>query len=170
MNAQAVTALINGLNQAGVNFIASLPGRGVGQAVEAIMQDKHFVHVPVGNEEDAIGICAGAWLGGKVPAVVADNHGMVLATHALLLTTYNFGGFPMLLVADHGGDFGDDGGAFYYACGIHFPRILEQFQIHYTIVRESSKLTAEVMRGVKTALTDLKPAAILLSGEEMYGE
>jgi sulfopyruvate decarboxylase subunit alpha len=127
------------------------------------------MHVPVANEQDGIGICAGAYLGGKKPAFLGENAGFVLATYALLSTIHVFGGFPMLLVVDHRGDFGEGVGYFYYGAGIQLPRILDLLQIPYTIVRESNKLIAEVVRGGATAEVYGKPAAILLSGEEMYG-
>ncbi len=169
MKAGAVTALITGLKQAGINFVASLPSRSLTTAIHTIMNDTDFIHVPVGNERDAIGICAGAYLGGKKPAFMGENAGLVLGTYALLHTIHSLGGIPMLLVLDHRGDFGEQDGHFYYGSGIQLPRILESFQIHYTIVRESDRLIAEVASAVTTAEVYRKPAAILLSGEEMYG-
>ncbi len=65
---------------------------------------------------------------------------------------------------DHGGDFGDPSPR-YYGDGIQVPRILESFHIPYTIVSESNKLTAEIVRAGKTVEASGKPAAILLSGE-----
>ncbi len=169
MKAEAVAALVTGLKQAGINFIASLPSRALGPAVYTIMNDADFIHVPVANEQDAIGICTGAYLGGKKPAFMGENSGLVLATYALLSSIHSFGGFPMLLVVDHRGDFGEGVGYWYFGSGIRLPRILESLHIPYTVVRESSKLIAEVVRGATTAELYAKPAAILLSGEEMYG-
>lgn len=169
MQAEAVTAIITGLKQAGINFIASLPSTSLAPVIHAIMKDSDFIHVPIANEKDGIGICAGAWLGGKKPALMVMNEGLLLATYPLLSTLYNFGGFPLLMVIDHRGDFGDTY-SWYFPTGIQLPRILESFQIPYTIVRESSKLIAEIVRGQKTTEAYGKPAAILLSGEEMYAK
>ena len=49
MKAEAVTALVTGLKQAGINFIASLPSRALGPAIYTIMNDADFIHVPVAN-------------------------------------------------------------------------------------------------------------------------
>lgn len=167
MEAEAVKAIVTGLKQAGINFVASLPSTALAPVIHTIMQDADFMHVPVANEKDGIGICAGAWLGGKKPAFMVLNEGLVLATYPLLSTICNFGGFPLLIVVDHRGDFGDTY-PWYFASGIQLPRILESFQLPYTIVRESSKLIAEIVRGQQTTEAYGKPAAILLSGEEMY--
>ena len=168
MKPEAVTAVVEGLREAGINFIASLPSSALAPAIHTIMSDADFIHVPVANEEDAIGICAGAWLAGKKPVFMAQNAGLILATHALLGTLHALGGIPILLVLAHRGDFGDT--HFYtFGYGIQTPQILESFQIPYTIVHESNKLTIELVRGQKTAEAYGKPAAILLSGEEIYG-
>ncbi len=74
----------------------------------------------------------------------------------------------MLLVLDHRGDFGDIAAEWYFAGGIQTIPLLESFQIPYTIVRESSKLTEELVRGQKTAEAYGKPVAVLLSGEEIW--
>lgn len=167
MEAEAVKAIVTGLKQAGINFVASLPSSSLAPVIHIIMKDTDFVHVPVANERDAIGICAGAWLGGKKPAFIGLNEGLVLATYPLLSTIYNFGGFPLLIVLDHRGDFGDTY-PWYFASGIQLPRILESLEIPYVIVRESNKLIAEIVRGQETTEAYGKPTAILLSGEEFY--
>lgn len=169
MEVEAVTAIVTGLKQAGINFVASLPSNSLAPVIHIIMKDADFVHVPVANEKDGIGICAGAWLGGKKPAFLTLNEGLLLATYPLLSTIYNFGGFPLLIIVDHRGDFGDIY-PWYFASGIQLPRILESFHIPYTIVRESNKLIAEIVRGQETTEAYGKPAAILLSGEEMYAK
>ncbi len=161
-------AFITGLKEAGINFIASLPCTGISFILPSITDDPHFKHVPVANEGDGISICAGAWLGGKKPALLAENSGLVLGAYALMNTIYRFGGIPMLLVLDHRGDFGDGAAEWYFVAGIQTPVILESFQIPYTIVREGNKLIAELVRGQKTAEAYGKPVAVLLSGEEMW--
>ena len=65
METQTVTALITGLKEAGINFVASLTSTGIKHFLPSIMDDPYFEHVPVANESDGINICAGAWLGGK---------------------------------------------------------------------------------------------------------
>src|SRR5688572_527027 len=107
---ESVDQVVAGLKQAGIDFVASLPSKSIAPVVRAISFDQDFTHVPVAHEGDAIGICAGAALTGKKPAILMQNCGLVMATYALLDTLYWFGGFPFLMVMDHRGAFGDDGG------------------------------------------------------------
>lgn len=167
MREESVTAIIAGLKQVGIDFISSLPSNSFAPLVHSIANDTDFIHIPVANEQDAIAICAGASLVGKKPAFIAQNAGLILATYALVDAIYWFGGFPILMVVDHRGDFGDGWGYIYSGYGIQLPRILESLQIPYTIVHESDKLIAEIVRGGTTAESSGKPAAILLSGEEI---
>lgn len=165
MKAESVTAIITGLKQAGINFISSLPSGGLAPVIHGIANDKDFIHVPVANEEDAVAICAGASVVGKKPAFVAQNAGVVKATYSLLDMLYWFGGFPILMVVDHRGDIGDAGGYIYFGYGVQVPRILDSFQIPYTIVRESDKIVEDIVRGEKSVEASGRPAAILLNLE-----
>lgn len=168
MKKEAVTLAVTGLKEAGIDFITSLPSKSIADLIFAISDDPDFTHVPVANENDAISICAGAWLSGKKTAFICQNSGLVLATYALLDAIYFFQGFPMLLVADHRGDFGDAGGYWFYGYGMVMTKFFEAMGIPYTIVRERSKLANELRRGEITAETYGKPVAVLLSGEEIW--
>ena len=168
LEAQIKDDFIAGLKEAGINFVASLPCSGIGLFLPGIMDDPHFKHVPLANEGDGVGICAGAWLGGKKPALLIDGAGFVLAHYALMNTIYKSGGFPILLVVAHRGDFGDGFANYHFGNGTETIQILESLRIPYTIVRESQKLKAEVISGAKTAEGYGRPAAILLNLEEIW--
>lgn len=174
LKAEALEAIITGLKEAGINFVASLPSTGIEPIIRGIeadpdlKNDPNFKHVALVNEADGVGICAGAWLGGKVPALMAENTGFLMCTHALMGLAYGFQGFPMLLILDHRGDFGDGIAYFYFGGGRVTPPVLEALGIPYSIVRESNKLKAEIVRGQKTTEAYGKPVAVLLSGEEIW--
>ncbi len=165
LKAESVASIINGLKQGEINFIASLPSKAIAPLIKEIPNHADFIHIPVANEADAIGICAGASLVGKKPALIIQNSGLIMATYALLDSLYWFGGFPLLMIVDHRGAFGDGGGFVFTGYGVQVPRILESFEIPYTIVQESNRVVEEILRGVKTVEASGKPAAILLSGE-----
>ena len=167
MKDEAITAIITGLKEAGIDFVATLPCTGNTPVIPHIMRDPHFKHVAVSNEGDGIVVCAGAWMGGKKPALIIENAGVVLGAYALTGLDGMYGGMPMLLILDHRGGFGEGTGYFYFPGGQMAPVILEALKIPYTIVQESAKLAGEIVRGQKTAVAYGKPAAILLSGEEV---
>lgn len=166
MKAEAIDAVIAGLEEAKIDFVATLSCTVVGPIIPHLMHNPHFKHVPVGNEGDGIVICAGAWLGGKKPAILMENTGVVIGAYALTGLDCAHGGFPMLLIVDHRGSFGDGTAYFYFGGGHMAPIILDALKIPYIIVRESDQLANEIVRGQKTAEAYGKPVAILLSGED----
>ena len=168
MKDEMVKAIVEGMKESGINFITSLPCSVVKDLIPAIKKERAFMHVSVGNEGDAIGICAGAYFGGRKPALVAENSGLILGAHALMGTQYYLGGFPMLLVLDHKGDFGESDGYFYFGGGNLVPPILSALQIPYSIVRDGKDFKKEIIRGQKTAEASGKPVAVLLSGEDAW--
>ena len=113
MKAEAITALIKGLKSAGIDFVTTLPSSAFTPVIPHIMRDPYFKHVPVGNESDGVVICAGAWMGGKKPALMMKNTGVVVSAHDLSGLECQYGGFPMLLIVDHRGSFG---GVIYNIC------------------------------------------------------
>ncbi|MCK4652782.1 MAG: sulfopyruvate decarboxylase subunit alpha, partial [Methanosarcinales archaeon] len=68
--------LFNALKNAGIDFVASVPCVNLIELLDEIECDEGIVHVPVTREEEGIGVCAGAYLGGKNPAMVMQNSGL----------------------------------------------------------------------------------------------
>jgi sulfopyruvate decarboxylase subunit alpha len=167
LKAEAVNTIIEGVKEAGIDFVVTLPCTAVSPVIPHIMREPQFKHVPVNNEGDGIVICAGAWLGGKKPALLIENTAVILGAYSLTGLDCIFGGIPMLIIVDHRGSFGDGLGYFFFGGGLMAPAILDTLKIPYIIVRESNKLAAEIVRGQKTAEAYGKPVAILLSGEEV---
>ncbi|MDD1742435.1 MAG: hypothetical protein LUQ47_03795, partial [Methanotrichaceae archaeon] len=56
--------IYRGLKLAGINFAASVPCINLGGLLDLISHDPEIIHIPVTREEEGVGICAGAWLGG----------------------------------------------------------------------------------------------------------
>ena len=167
MKAEIVTTIIEGMKEAGIDFVSSLPSSSIADLIHAIMKDPDFAHVPVANENDAVAIASGAWMGGKKPAVVMQNSGVIMCIYALLDAIYFFGGFPIVFIVEHKGDFYDNSGYWFYGYGIQLPKILDNFQVFYTTVQDKSKLKAEIGFAARTAVAFGRPTAVLLSGPEV---
>ena len=167
MKAESTEIIVSALKEAGIDFISSLPSTGIGRLIYDIMHDSDFMHIPVANEEDSIGLCYGAYLTGRKPAFVAQNSGLLMATYALMDSIYWFGCFPMLMVIDHRGTFGDRGGWTFIGYGIQIPRILDLFQVPYKVVTDPKDLKDDIIRGWQTAQSCRRPVAVLVSGEEI---
>jgi hypothetical protein len=79
--ARPTSLIVEGLKRAGIDLVASLPDKWLGDLIDTIAADAAFTHVRVTREDDGVGICAGAYLGGRKAALVCQNAGLLLALH-----------------------------------------------------------------------------------------
>src|SRR5512144_2941542 len=73
------------LTRSAVDFTASLPCEKIKNLLEMIARD--FAHVPLTREEEGVGICAGAALTGRRPAMFIQSSGIGNMINALLSLT-----------------------------------------------------------------------------------
>src|SRR5512135_2877828 len=88
------------LKDAGVDFTASLPCEKIKGLLEMVAET--FFHVPLTREEEGVGICAGAALSGKRPAIFVQSSGVGNMINALLSLT-GFYQLPLALFISHRG-------------------------------------------------------------------
>lgn len=100
-------AIYNGLKDAGIDFIVSVPCVNLSKVLDMLDEDDEITHIPVTREEEGIGICAGAYLGGKKTAILMQNSGLGNSINALksLTELYNF---PLLMIMSHRGTDGEN--------------------------------------------------------------
>jgi sulfopyruvate decarboxylase subunit alpha len=101
---------LDALATAGVDLVVSLPDSWLTPLIAAADSSAHVEHLRVAREDDGVGVCAGAWLGGRRALLVCQNAGLLLATNALAGLAHHHQIPLVVLAADRGGI--DDG--FYY--------------------------------------------------------
>ena len=57
--------LINDLIAANVEFVTTVPCKQLADVIEKIEKSSRIQHVPSNKEDEGMGLCAGAYLGGK---------------------------------------------------------------------------------------------------------
>ncbi|MBS7251052.1 MAG: hypothetical protein KIH08_10765 [Candidatus Freyarchaeota archaeon] len=67
----------------GVDFVVSVPSSLFKNLLDMLDEAKEILHVPVTREEEGVGIAAGAYLGGKTPALIMQNSGLGNSINAL---------------------------------------------------------------------------------------
>ena len=95
-----------GLKRGGIDLVASVPCIKLGPLLETICRDPGMIHVPVTREEEGIGVCAGAYMGGMRPALLMQNSGLGNSINALASLDLLYG-IPVLLVMSHRGTAGE---------------------------------------------------------------
>lgn len=100
---QKAAAIVAALQAAGIDLVATLPDAWMTDLIEALAATPGMTLVRVTREDEAVGLCAGAWLGGRRAAVLAQNAGVLLSTNMLAGLAMHHQIPVLLLVAQRGG-------------------------------------------------------------------
>jgi sulfopyruvate decarboxylase subunit alpha len=104
---RGTTEVYTGLKRIGVDMVASLPCVNLRELLTLIDSDKGIKHVPISREEEGIGICAGAFMGGMKPAILMQNSGLGNSINALASLDLLYG-IPVLMIVSHRGVEGEE--------------------------------------------------------------
>lgn len=151
--------IVAALKEAGVNFITSLPDANLARLLAAVDDERDFTHITLCREEEGIGICAGAYIGGRQPAIIMQNGGFLNSCNALTTTALNFN-IPMLLLIYYAGDLGDEGFA---TLGSVTEPVLRGLGIRYYVLRRDDETRATIRGAATLAVDSRKPVAVLLT-------
>jgi len=150
--------LYDGIGENGIDFVAGLPCSGLAKAQDLCLQDPKITYVGVANEGTGIGLCAGAWSGGKRPAALMENLGLYVSMNALLRGNATFG-IPTLLVLEYRGDAGEQ--EFWAEFGEVTEPVLAAMRLKYAVVRDLRQLKPAIRDGLRWMTWALRPYAIL---------
>ena len=80
------------LKNNGFNFYTGVPCSILVNIINHLSKNKQFTYVPATREDEALGIAAGAYMGGKKPVVLMQNSGLGVSINALtsLVLLYKF--------------------------------------------------------------------------------
>ncbi|MBM2803958.1 MAG: sulfopyruvate decarboxylase subunit alpha [Deltaproteobacteria bacterium] len=151
--------ILAGLKAAGIDLVASVPDINMLQLINLLYEDKAIAHVPVGREEEGIGVCTGAHLGGKKPAMLMQNGGLLNSCNGLTTTALQFG-IPVLLLIYYAGDIGDNA---FHMLGLVTEPVLEGLGIKHIVMRDPARVKQDIAGAVTLASTSKRPVALLLT-------
>jgi sulfopyruvate decarboxylase subunit alpha len=162
---EVAAEIVDSLKEAGVDFVASLTEANLHDLVIALGEDPAIHHVPVTREEEGIGICAGAYLGGKKPAMVMMNAGFLLSANALA-TVCIHPGIPVLMLIGHSGGVGEDN-AGHATVGSLTEPILQAMHIVYEKVGRFEDIRPTIRDSQILARSSRRPTAIVLNKQAL---
>ncbi|MBC7121380.1 MAG: sulfopyruvate decarboxylase subunit alpha [Candidatus Methanosuratus sp.] len=99
-------AIFRGLKHAGIDFVASVPCVNLQDLLTLVSEDPDIIHLPATREEEGVGLCAGAWMGGRRPALLMQNSGLGNCINALASLDMLYG-IPLLMIISHRGVAGE---------------------------------------------------------------
>jgi len=153
-------AIYNALKKSGIDFVVSLPCVNLGKIMEIVDSDKEITHIPVTREEEGFGICAGAFIGGKSPAMLMQNSGLGNSVN-VLASLFELYELPVIIIISHRVTEGEFMSA-QIPMGKATPKVLDALEIPYFNPKNSDDALNIIPKAWQTAKTKGTPVAILL--------
>ena len=146
------------LREARFDFFTGVPDSTFKPLLRELEARRELGYVPAVSENVAVGVAAGAYLGGRRPAVVMQNSGLALAMNALgsLAAVYRI---PMLLVVGWRGHDGGDSPE-HSVLGAATPALLDALRLPF-FIPDAESLAADVERAARTMEARHLPCALL---------
>ncbi|MEO7241893.1 MAG: hypothetical protein ABIW85_03200 [Variovorax sp.] len=143
-----------------VKLVASLPDNWLIDVIKTIDKDSRFRHVPVNREESAIGLCAGAFMGGQGSVAVMGASGLMTCIYAITKINYSYE-IPLLLLTTLRGAFGDHH-KHHISNGLYLQPMLQALAMPYTIIDKAEDLV-EIGRAYRHSRTFARPTVVALT-------
>jgi len=153
------TEILAAIKKAGIDFVASLPDINCLDLINALERDSEIEHVPLCREEEGIGICAGARLVGRKPALLIQNAGLLNSCNGIVTTGLQLE-LPILLIVYYAGDIGDRGFA---RVGTATVPVLEALGVRHYLLRSAEEIEWTFNNAWILAEDSSRPVAVLLT-------
>jgi sulfopyruvate decarboxylase subunit alpha len=159
--------IVGALVRAGVTIAASLPDSWLSAVIERVSSEPGIRHVRVTREDDGVGICAGAALGGRRAVLVCQNAGVLLSANALAGYGHHHQ-LPFLVLAVYRGSYED---RFYYQMykGLVTEPVLTGLQLPFHVMERIDQV-GMVEDAVHEAQLARRPVVLLVRRAALLGD
>jgi len=162
MKENNAAVVVEGLKQAAINYVVYMPDSFFFDVIKLVERDPAIQSISVPNEAIGLSMCAGAWLGGKKPAMLMENSGLLLSAYAIT-RLHNAFGIPVLLLISYRGDVGD---GFWWSgpLGHVTVPVLNALSIPYVCVRKAEEAKDAIIDSQASLDVADEPRAVLFGG------
>ena len=141
-----------------IEFVTTVPCKQLAGVIERIEAEPAIYHIPSNKEDEGMGLCAGAFMGGKRPAIIMQNTAIGVTINTLVTLTQYYR-MPLPMIISYRGELGEP-----VACqvemAVHTKALLAQLNIPtYHFHKESD--VDEFDKILKHTFMCNKPVAIL---------
>jgi sulfopyruvate decarboxylase alpha subunit len=148
------------LGEAGVKLVASLPDNWISELIREIDGDARFRHVPVNREESAIGLCAGAYMGGMGSAALMGASGFMTTIYAMTKINYSYE-IPLLMLITLRGALGDHH-KHHVSNGLYLKPVMDAISVPYLVIDKPADIP-EIGRAYHHSRTYSRPTIVALT-------
>ena len=141
-----------------IEFVTTVPCKQLAGVISEIEGSTNIYHIPSNKEDEGMGLCAGAYMGGKRSAIIMQNTaiGVTINTLVTLIQYYNI---PLPMLISYRGEVGEP-----VSCqiemAVHTKALLKQLNIptyHFHQQRDAESLDSILNH----SFVAKKPVAIL---------
>jgi len=121
------TRIVNDMVSNKIEFVTTVPCKQLAGVIDELEQREDIFHIPSNKEDEGMGLCAGAFMGGKRSAIIMQNTaiGVTINTLATLIQYYRM---PLPMLISYRGELGEP-----VACqvemAVHTKALLAQMNI-----------------------------------------
>lgn len=154
-------AFVQTLKNNDVRFITYVPDNVLTPLIKGVTSDNYFISVNATREDEAIGMVAGAWMGGMKGAVMMQTSGFALSPNALASLIVPFQ-IPAILVVSERGMLGEFNIGQTLVARVMRPTLDAIGITHHTLTDEKT-MPFIVDSSIKQAVTTQAAVAFILS-------
>jgi len=148
---------VQALQDIGFDFFTGVPDSILGGIIETLMERR--LYTPAVREDEAVAMAAGAYMAGKVPAVLMQNSGLGTSLNTIISLNVIYKQ-PCLLLISWRGFQGKDAPE-HLVMGENMTRVLDSVRIPYRILSEQT-LAEDLRWAAQTFMKARIPFALLL--------
>ena len=158
--------IVNDFIKNKIEFVTTVPCKQLAGVIDEIEASTNIFHIPSNKEDEGMGLCAGAYMGGKRSAIIMQNTaiGVTINTLVTLIQYYNI---PLPMLISYRGEIGEP-----IACqvemAVHTKALLHQLNIP-TYHFHEQKDVDELDLILKHSFMAKKPVAILTDSNFWQG-
>ena len=89
-----------------VNFVTTVPCKQLAGVIGELDTREEIFHIPCNKEDEGIGLCAGAFMGGKRSAIIMQNTAIGVTINTLVTLT-QFYRMPLPMLISYRGELGE---------------------------------------------------------------
>ena len=141
-----------------ISFVTTVPCKQLAGVISELEQRDDVQHMPCNKEDEGMGLCTGAYMGGKRPAIIMQNTAIGVTINTLV-TLQQFYRMPLPMLISYRGELKEP-----VSCqvemAVHTKALLNQVQIptyHFHKERDAEELD-DIL---KYSFMSNKPVAIL---------
>ncbi len=152
---------LNTLKENGVRLVTYVPDNVLTPLLDGVAADNYFMPVCATREDEAVGMAAGAWMGGLRGCVMMQTSGFGTIPNAIasLLVPYQI---PAILIVSERGALGEFNSGQVMVARTMRPVLDALAMAHHTLTDEKT-MPFIADRAIKQAVATQSPVALILS-------